>query len=252
MSESAIRIAALLPDVLGTYSDRGNVTVLSQRARWRGLQVEDTVVLAGSTPPVDCDLYLLGGGEDAAQQYAAEWFRDHRQLGATLAERATTLAICAGLQVLGEWMQDSSGTRTAGAGILPLTTTAGTKRAVGEVVSECGMPGVGLLTGFENHMGRTTLAAGVAPLGRTLSGVGNGGGDGGVDGVLTSTVVGTYMHGPVLARNPALADALLQTVTGEPLPPLDLPDQEAVRRIRLGDGAAARPRRGRLGAARRS
>jgi CobQ-like glutamine amidotransferase family enzyme len=254
-SESALRIGALLPDVLGTYSDRGNVTVLAQRARWRGLPVEVVTANAEDVPPTDCDLYVIGGGEDAPQRFGAEWLRKHRALCAAIADRATTLAVCAGMQVLGASMEDSAGRVTEGAGVLPLTTVPGRIRAVGEVVTECALPGVGLLTGFENHRGVTTLEPGVAALGHTVRGVGNGAGDGG-EGVLTKTVVGTYLHGPVLARNPALADALLEKATGLTLEPLELPDQEAVRRLRLrtepGTGGGLRGRLfARTGTARR-
>jgi CobQ-like glutamine amidotransferase family enzyme len=129
-------------------------------------------------------------------------------------------------------MQDSSGRRHPGVEILDLTTEPGRRRAVGEVVSRCALPEVGALTGFENHRGVTVLAPGTPPLGRVIRGAGNGTGDRG-EGVLTPRVVGTYLHGPVLARNPALADEVLHTVTGATLPPLALPDQEAVRQARL-------------------
>ena len=236
---SAVRIAALLPDVLGAYSDNGNVTVLAQRLRWRGIPAEVCVVTADISPPLDCDIYVLGGGEDAAQVFAADWLRTHRGLRAALAGSAATLAVCAGLQVLGQWMEDADGHRYPGAEILDLTTVPGRRRAVGEVVSACALPGVGTLTGFENHGGVTALAPMMRPLGRVVHGTGNGTGDHG-DGVLTPTVIGTYLHGPVLARNPALADAVLQVVTGTELAPIDLPDQETVRRMRLGGHRARR------------
>lgn len=237
-TESALRIVALLPDVLGTYSDGGNVTVLAQRARWRGISADVVTVPAGDEPPLDGDVYLLGGGEDAAQTLAAEWLSERPDLCTVLTERPT-LAVCAGLQVLGLWMQDARGRRTTGVGILDLTTEAGPQRAVGEVLTRCEVPGVGTLTGFENHRGVTTLGRGLRPLGRVVRGVGNGtGGDD--EGVLAGTLVGTYMHGPVLARNPALADHLLQAATGQDLAPLELPDQEAVRRLRL-DPSEDRP-----------
>ncbi|MCU1619468.1 MAG: CobB/CobQ domain protein glutamine amidotransferase [Modestobacter sp.] len=239
--ESAVRIAALLPDVLGTYSDGGNVTVLAQRLRWRQIPVEICTVAAGDVPPADCDLYVLGGGEDGAQVFAADWLRRHSRLRATLEERAVTMVVCAGLQVLGRWMQDTAGRRHPGADVLDLTTKAGRRRAIGEVVSRCAIPGVGTLTGFENHRGVTTLGGGLRPLAEVVRGVGNGAGDHG-DGVLTSTVVGTYLHGPVLARNPALADAVLSMVTGRALPSLELQDQEAVRRLRLGRSSVTRLR----------
>ncbi|HEV7211933.1 MAG TPA: glutamine amidotransferase [Blastococcus sp.] len=230
--ESAVRIGALLPEVLNTYSDAGNVTVLAQRLRMRGLPVEVCTITADRVPPSTCDLYVLGGGEDAAQVMAADWLRAHRKLTTAMAESATTLAVCAGLQVLGRWMEDAQGHRFAGVGLLDLTTVRGHRRAVGEIVTWCSLPGVGALTGFENHRGATTLGPSAAPLGSVLRGTGNGGAGRG-EGVRTDRIVGTYLHGPVLARNPALADALLARVTGGPLPPLELPDQAAVRAERL-------------------
>jgi CobQ-like glutamine amidotransferase family enzyme len=244
---SAVRIAALLPDVLGVYSDNGNVAVLAQRLRWRGVPVEVRVVTADISPPLECDLYVLGGGEDAAQVFAADWLREHRGLRAALAGPTMTFAVCAGLQVLGQWMEDADGHRYPGADLLDLTTAPGRRRAVGEVVSACALPGVGTLTGFENHRGVTTLAPGMRPLGQVVHGTGNGTRVHG-DGVLTPTVIGTYLHGPVLARNPALADEVLGAVTGRDLAPLALPDQGAVRRIRL-DGHRARRRTARFGTA---
>ena len=231
-SESAVRIGALLPEVLSAYSDGGNVTVLAQRLRWRGLPVEICTIPADGVPPTDCDLYVLGGGEDAAQVFAADWLRRHPALCSAMAARATTFAVCAGLQVLGTWMADVTGHRHQGVGLLDLTTRRGLRRSVGEVVTWCALPGVGALTGFENHRGVTALGPGTGPLGRVLHGTGNGT-PGRGEGVLTDRIIGTYLHGPVLARNPALADAVLGRVTGHPLPPLDLPDQAAVRAERL-------------------
>jgi hypothetical protein len=232
-SESAVRIGALLPEVLSTYSDGGNVTVLAQRLRWRGIPVEICTIPADGVPPTSCDLYVLGGGEDAAQVFAAEWLRKQPALRSAMADRARTFAVCAGLQVLGNWMADVTGHRHPGAALLDLTTRRGRRRAVGEVVTWCALPGVGELTGFENHRGVTALGSGTVPLGRVLRGTGNGT-PGRGEGVLTDRIIGTYLHGPALARNPALADAVLGMVTGHPLPPLELPDQAAVRTERLG------------------
>jgi hypothetical protein len=150
------------------------------------------------------------------------------------------LAVCAGLQVLGQWMESIDGRRVTGAGILDATTSPGRARAVGEVVTECAEPGIALLTGFENHRGHTTLGPHTPPLSRVISGTGNGDG---TDGVLTSTVVGTYLHGPVLARNPDLADHLLHRATGLALSPLEVAGQDEARRLHLG---SRRRRLGRL------
>ena len=130
-------------------------------------------------------------------------------------------------------MEDAAGRRVAGAGILDLTTSPGRRRAVGEVVSVCELPGVGMLTGFENHRGVTTLGPrdvarwpGGAGCRATARGTG-------ATACCAGTVIGTYLHGPVLARNPALADHVLRGVVGGDLAPLELPDQDLVRRLRL-------------------
>jgi CobQ-like glutamine amidotransferase family enzyme len=237
VTESTLSIGVLLPDVLGTYSDTGNATVLAQRARWRGVAANIVHLPAASTPAATCDIYLLGGGEDAAQQFAVSWLQRHPALLHAMETRAVTLAVCAGMQILGRTMVDDRGDSHPGVGLLDLTTTAGRHRAVGELVTQCRLPGVGLLTGFENHRGTTTLGPDVAPLGQVLAGVGNGPGPRRraqrVDGAVTDRVIATYLHGPVLAHNPTLADHLLEQATGQTLTALDLPDQAQLRRARL-------------------
>lgn len=248
MSEhDELSIAVLLPDVLGTYSDAGNAIVLAQRARWRGLDAEVVPVLAGDTPPTTCDIYLLGGGEDTAQMFAVGWLAGHRELVRVMTGPAVTFAVCAGLQVLGTTLVDGSGRTRDGLGLLDLTTAPGRTRAVGELVSDSGIPGVGPLTGFENHRGVTTLGADARPLGRVRRGIGNGSGRPAVDGAIQGGVVATYMHGPALARNPALADHLLRLASGLPFDDAGLPevpDLPALRRAYLtgadGPRSAAR------------
>ena len=239
-AESTVTIGLLLPDVLGTYSDAGNATILAQRLRWRGIPAEIRTITARDVPATSCAVYLLGGGEDTAQQFAADWLRRHDQLRRALETSAVTLAVCAGLQILGRSMSDVSGHHYPGLDLLDITTAPGRRRAVGEVIATCAVPGVGSLTGFENHRGVTTLGPGTAPLGRVITGTGNGTGTGEgrtgyrTEGVLTDRLIGTYLHGPVLARNPALADHILHQVTGQVLPPLDLPDQATLRSTYLG------------------
>jgi lipid II isoglutaminyl synthase (glutamine-hydrolysing) len=230
--ESTVSIGLLLPDVLGTYSDVGNATILAQRLRWRGIPAEIRTITAHDVPPTSCALYLLGGGEDTAQLFAADWLRR------ALETSAVTLAVCAGLQILGQSMTDTRGKHYPGLELLDITTAPGRQRSVGEVVATCAVPGVGALTGFENHRGLTTLGPGTTALGRVITGTGNGTPEATTrhrtEGVLTERIIGTYLHGPVLARNPALADHILHKVTGSPLVPLDLPDQAALRRTYLG------------------
>jgi CobQ-like glutamine amidotransferase family enzyme len=235
-ARSTVTIGLLLPDVLGTYSDSGNATVLAQRLRWRGIPAEVLRCTADQPPPTGCDVYLLGGGEDAAQLFAADWLRDHPALCRALATSSLTLAVCAGMQILGRTMADLAGNEHRGVELLDVTTRPRRRRAIGNIVTTSQLPGVGKLCGFENHRGGTTLGPDARPLGRVVSGIGNGAR--GFDqrrheGVVADRIIGTYLHGPVLARNPALADHVLARVTGAPLPPLELPDQAALRKSYL-------------------
>jgi CobQ-like glutamine amidotransferase family enzyme len=244
--DSTITVALLFPDLLGTYGDSGNAVILAQRLRWRGFSAEVRTIESGDPVPAGCQLYVLGGGEDLPQALAA------RQLGPGLAGplgRAVTggaavLAVCAGLQILGTSFVGPDGIQADGLGVLDCTSRrGGGPRAVGEIVVEpdAGL-GLPLLSGYENHAGVTSVGPGAISVGRVRSGVGNGDGSG-TDGVWTGRVVGTYLHGPVLARNPALADRLLSWVVGE-LAPLDDGEHLALRDERLA--AAARGRAGGL------
>ncbi|WP_379567466.1 type 1 glutamine amidotransferase [Pseudonocardia lutea] len=232
LGPSAVRIALISSDLLGTYGDKGNAEVLRQRLRWRGRAAE--VVAATDAVPSDCDLYVLGGGEDHAQVLAARRAARAGGLHTAVGRGAVVLAVCAGLQILGERFAGPDGVDHPGLGLLDLTTVRRPRRAVGEVVATplvAGLAGA-VLTGFENHQGGTRLGPGVRPLARVESGVGNGDRHR-TEGVVAGRIVGTYLHGPVLARNPALADLLLEWVVGRPLPPLEVPAVERLREERL-------------------
>jgi CobQ-like glutamine amidotransferase family enzyme/UDP-N-acetylmuramyl tripeptide synthase len=238
--ESALRVVLVHPDLLGTYGDGGNARVLANRARWRGIDSE--IVIAGSDVPLpaSADLYLLGGGEDGPQAHAARVLCAS-PLADAVEHGAVVLAVCAGYQILGRRFPGADGTPLRGVGLLGVETTPGTAvRAVGELVVAPLPQGAPeehelLLTGFENHAGRTRRDDGVAALGQVRHGIGNGDG---TDGARVGRVLGTYLHGPVLARNPRLADELLALVTGEELEPLEDHAEVALRRERL-----AAPRR---------
>lgn len=228
-----VAIALLYPELLGTYGDGGNAVVLAQRLRWRGIRAEVIDVHAGEPVPRACEVYLMGGGEDAPQSLAARELRADSALVDAVAGGAAVLAVCAGLQVLGHRFAGEDGKAHIGLGLLDCATHRdGGPRRVGEVVVDPD-PGLGLpnLTGYENHGGVTTLGPDARPLGKVVVGHGNDAGDGS-EGIVSGKVVGTYLHGPVLARNPALADYLLASVLG-PLEPLDEPEIEALRSERL-------------------
>jgi CobQ-like glutamine amidotransferase family enzyme len=239
----SVTIALLFPDLLGTYGDSGNALILARRLAWRGFDARLVTVQSGDPVPDSCEIYVVGGGEDLPQALAA------RQLGPAAGEPlrravdggAAVLAVCAGLQILGASFVGPDGVEADGLALLDCSTRRGVgPRAVGEMVVEPD-PGLGLpvLTGYENHAGATSVGPGSTPLGRVVHGVGNGDGSG-MDGVRSGRVLGTYLHGPVLARNPALADHVLSSVVGE-LAPLDDSESEELRRERLA--AAASPHR---------
>jgi CobQ-like glutamine amidotransferase family enzyme len=249
-----LRIAVIYPDLLGTYGDGGNGLILARRAEWRGREVQ--LLQAGSDAALPAaDIYCLGGGEDGPQVRAARSLIDDGMLTRRVEEGAVVLAVCAGYQIVGTAFPGADGTSHQGVGLLALTTTKGAgPRAVGEVTAEpdvgtsavTARPALPTLTGFENHGGVTTLADGTEPLARVTRGIGNGDGSG-TEGAIAGRVVGTYLHGPVLARNPALADLLLAwALDTDALAPLDDAAHDALRRERLGPrGDDGTRRRGR-------
>lgn len=233
MSESTVRIGLVLPDVMGTYGDNGNALILRQRLRMRGIDAEVVHITLQDPVPESLDVYTLGGAEDSAQRLATRHLGRYPGLQNAAARGVPVLAICAAIQVLGHWYETSSGERVDGVSLFDVTTKPQATRSIGEVVTEPLLAGLtSHLTGFENHRGGTTLGADASPLGKVTHGVGNGDGDG-REGVVQGSVIGTYMHGPVLARNPELADYLLERALGSPLAPLDLHEVTQLRKERL-------------------
>ena len=230
MPETAVRIALVFPSLLGTYGDGGNASVLAQRLRWRGIDAEVIDVGVDDSVPEQADIYVLGGGEDTAQTLAVSRLSDGVLARAVDAGK-TVFAVCAGFQILGESFVVGAGEVVAGLGLVDCRTDRlPGERAVGELLTEAA-DGIGVLTGYENHGGRTVLGPAAQSLARVRDGVGNGDGGGG-DGLVQGNVVATYLHGPALARNPALADHLLRRVVGD-LPTLDDSEEEELRAERL-------------------
>jgi len=226
-----IRVGHLYPDYLNIYADRGNIAVLARRAEWRGHRLEvDAVGMGEPLRPGAHDLLYVGGGQDREQLLVAENLAAKAEplKEAVLEGGAALLAVCGGYQLLGRGYRGFHGEDMPGVGLLPLETVAGDRRMIGDVLLECELePGVvETLAGFENHVGRTRLDPGASPLGRVVAGFGNDG-ESGFEGARVDRAIGTYLHGPLLPRNPWLADWLLAQALahrsgGEPpeLPPL--------------------------------
>lgn len=215
-----LTIVHLLPELLGTYGDRGNVDVLSWRLKQRDIDHEVKTVHLGEKVPINGNLYLLGGGEDDAQIAAKDILDRHGVMRKVINNGGHIFAVCAGFQLLGAVFPASGGREIAGLGILPVETFSAEPRSVGELLSEPTIP-ISTLTGFENHGGQTAFLEESQPLGQVLHGVGNNL-EFAEDGIITNQVVATYMHGPALTRNPELADWILARIVGE-MQPLHAP-----------------------------
>ena len=216
----SLTIVRLYHDLLGTYGDQGNAEILIHRAKARGLTTELIEVTPGMAIPRTGNIYLLGGGEDGPQTASLELMAKDGGLNAAAENGATVFAVCAGFQVIGRTLPGFEGRIIDGLGLLDVETIVNAApRSVGELVVQPINESLPILTGFENHQGLTKLGEGVSPLGRVISGVGNGFDQ--VEGVWHGNIVGTYMHGPGLARNPELADALLESATGMKLEPFE-------------------------------
>lgn len=213
-------ILHLYDQYLNIYADRGNIAVFTQRARRRGIDVEVRGLTIGEAfEPGDVDLIYVGGGQDRDQAMIAERMAEDlaQPIAAAVDEGTALLAVCGGYQLLGEYYLDTDGRRQPGISLMDHRTEAGTTRLIGNVAIETDLPAVGAfeartctVAGFENHAGRTVLGPAATPLGRVLNGYGNDGSSG-YEGCRLGSAIGTYLHGPLLPRNPDLADWLIAT-----------------------------------------
>lgn len=201
-----VRIVHLFAAEMNIYGDNGNVEVLRRRLEWRGIPVEVSRVGVGDALPTDTHVVVGGGGQDAGQALITD---DLAAKGATLIaladDKVPMLLVCGSYQMAGHYFAPWKAARLDGLGLLDVHTEAGPTRLIGNITVDSD---VGPLVGYENHSGLTYLGAGVRPLGRTALGQGNNGTDG-TEGARRDNVIGTYLHGPVLAKAPHLADHLL-------------------------------------------
>ncbi|MFL5845245.1 MAG: type 1 glutamine amidotransferase [Solirubrobacteraceae bacterium] len=238
MSERTLRVCALYPDLMNIYADRGNLLLLERRCGWRGIGFELTGAGLGETIDPDAhDLFYIGGGQDRDQALCAEDLVATKRdaLHAAAARGAVVLGVCGGYQLLGH-SYEMGAEHLPGVGLVDLRTVREDgPRLIGNVAIEMDTDdGPRVLAGFENHGGRTYLGDDEQALGRVLRGHGNTGASG-FEGVRRGTVIGTYLHGPLLPKNAWFADWLVSTALGVPeLPTLD---------DRLEDAAHASARR---------
>lgn len=208
-----LRICHLYPDLLNLYGDRGNLMALTRRAEWRGIVVHVDECRLGDPLRAEYDLYFLGGGEDRQQRLAARDLQERK--GQMLREAAegdaVILAVCGGYQLLGHYYRPADGADLPGIGLLDLTTVhpgSGALRLIGNIVIRSDLVGGRTLVGFENHGGRTQLGPRASLLGTVVRGFGNNGTDRS-EGAVYRHVHGTYLHGPLLPKNPHFTDHLI-------------------------------------------
>jgi CobQ-like glutamine amidotransferase family enzyme len=225
---------------MNIYGDRGNVATLAGRARWRGIEVETVTLNAGDAiDPERCDLYVFGGGQDKEQYVVADDLAagNGERLRAAVETGAIILSVCGGYQLLGHYYKPHGHEELRGLGLIDAHTIAGDTRYIGNIALSGPF---GELVGFENHSGRTYLGSGARSLGTVRTGGGNNGEDG-TEGAVTGRVYGTYMHGPVLPKNPAFADHLLAQALERRHRPVELAPLDDALELRAHASALSRP-----------
>ena len=212
-----LKLCHLYPDLLDLYGDRGNIMVLEARARWRGLDFEvEKGSLGEKIDFASLDILFLGGGSDREQNILVQDLMARvQELKAAIEDGLVVLSICGGYQLLGQYYQTIDGNKIPGLGLVDLWTIGGENRLIGNIVVQAELEELAkteqkltTIVGFENHSGRTYLGSGVKPLGKVIHGHGNNSEDQ-TEGMRYKNVFGTYLHGPILPKNPHLADLLL-------------------------------------------
>lgn len=213
-----LKICHLYPDILNLYGDQGNIICMKKRLEWRNIDCSITEVSIGENADfTDFDIFFIGGGQDFEQGILLEDLARGKaaEIKAAVADGKTFLTICGGYQMLGSYYKTWDGQMCDFIGAIDYYTVGAKDRMIGNFMYKCGQASGGsTVVGFENHSGKTFLGAGVSPLGTILSGYGNNGEDK-TEGVRYNNVFGTYSHGPVLPKNPQLADFILKTALKE-------------------------------------
>ena len=236
-----LKILHLYPKEMNLYGDHGNILTLVKRCEWRGIKTEIIRHEPGDEIPKDVDIIFGGGGQDSGQSKIEKDLHhialDLRQL---VEDGVPTLVICGLYQLFGEYFETSEGQIIKGINILDISTKAGDDRLIGNIVIST--PEFGEIVGYENHSGLTKLGPKAKPFGTVIKGDGNNGEDM-LEGAKYKYCIGTYLHGPVLPKNPRLADFLImkaiehKTGKATKLEPLSNTLEMRARKV-----AASRPR----------
>ncbi|OXT06643.1 glutamine amidotransferase [Thermoanaerobacterium thermosaccharolyticum] len=207
-----LTIGHMYPDLLNLYGDRGNIITLKRRCEWRGIDTEiKSITIDTNTDFTDIDILFLGGGSDREQKIVSDdlTLKRAKNLKSAIEDGLTLLSICGGYQLLGKYYLSSDGNKLPGIGALDIYTIAGNKRMIDNIIIDASIDGKTFkMVGFENHSGKTFLQN-VKPLGRVIYGNGNNGEDG-MEGTVYKNTFGTYLHGPVLPKNPEFTDMLIK------------------------------------------
>lgn len=211
-----LTVGWLYPRQMSTYGDRGNILTIYQRCSWRGIAVDvKEIDLKERVDPTSVDFYFFGGGQDQAQKLVSKDLQDYKKDDLRKASRLKSvfLGICGGYQLLGHYYRPAQGNDLPSLGILDIVTVAGNTRMIGNIIVELNeklkIKDEKLLVGFENHSGKTYLGKKATPLGKVVVGHGNNGEDR-TEGAYQGNVFGCYLHGPVLPKNPAFTDFLIE------------------------------------------
>jgi len=208
-----LKIGHLYPTLMSVAADRGNLFSIEKRCKWRGIAVEVEPIYVKQTPDFTIyDLILLHGAADREMELASEDIQGKASSLREAAESETVfLSVCAGYQLLGHYYKPFQGPELKGVSLLDLYTDGGGTRFMTHMALECSFDekGTRILVGYENHSGRTYLGSKAQPLGKVLAGWGNNGKDG-VEGAIYKNVFGSYMHGPILPKNPWFTDLLIR------------------------------------------
>lgn len=226
MRKKLITIGWLYPDLMNVYGDRGNIICLSKRLEWRGIRVKVNYLNLGfgEEQLASCDLLMMGGAQDRQQSIVnKDLLRIKSSLSRKIEDGIPGLFVCGGFQFLGKYYKEADGTVVEGLGIFDLYTENlnDKPRLIGDIAIKPLIDGIeNPIIGFENHGGRTILGDKIKPFGKVLKGHGNN--DDGFEGAIYRNSFGTYLHGPILPKNPEFTDHLLKlALHTSDLPPLD-------------------------------